>query len=52
MAMILVDTDLSLSPDTVTFLVVIYELPVFACETIWELEGKKDKHSKTQLRNQ
>lgn len=35
------DIHLSLSSDTVTFLVGIYELPVFTCETVWELEGKK-----------
>lgn len=35
------DIHLSLSSDTVTFLVAIYELPVFTCETVWELEGKK-----------
>lgn len=56
MAMILglasqADIHLSLSSDIVTFLVAIYELPVFTCETVWELEGKKDKYTKAQLSN-
>lgn len=41
----------SLSPDTVASSVAIYELPVFTCETVWELEGKEDKQNKAQLSN-
>ena len=35
------DIHLSISSDTVTFLVAIYELPVFTCETVWSWKERK-----------